>query len=73
MHYHAFHTDFLIIQKANKLFSSLNFLLFHVVLEAFKYVSRILSFIQVYQALVTQLFCSSLKASNWEEKSLSHL
>lgn len=44
MNYHAFHTDFLIIQKANKLFSSLNFLLFHVVLEAFKYISKILSF-----------------------------
>lgn len=44
MHYHVLHTDSLIIQEANKLFSSLHFLLFHVVLVVFKYNSKILPF-----------------------------
>lgn len=36
MHHHVPHNDFLIIQKANKLFPNLHFPLFHVVLVAFK-------------------------------------
>lgn len=56
MHYHVPHNNFLIIQRANKLFPDLHFPLFHVVLVAFKYILTFFLFsIQVYQALVAQL------------------